>query len=193
MSAEPEPTVLALADFHLRIRGLSPEEFSARFPHPFLLEWRPRKSAEEFRGSQTVEPGTMLPSGAPPDSARVAQVRKVTPVSTFRHITVGRTPNNDIPLSDACISKMHAYLVAPEPDARDARWQIVDVSTYGTSVNGERCKSQKPTPLLQATKELAAPVISFADLHFLFLEQPEAVLRALASLWQRSAPRSAGR
>lgn len=185
-----EPTVQSLAEFLGRIFGLTPERFAARYPHPFLIEWRARAPGPEpFRGSQTTEPGVTLPGGAPPDAARIIQVRKTPSNAAFKHITVGRTGNNDIALGDAAISKLHAYFVAPEPGADDRRWRIVDMSSFGTSVNGERCIAEHPTPLLTAARDAAAPRVSFADVHFLFVEDAQAVLRTLAALQQRAAAR----
>ena len=184
-----EPTVQTLAELEKRIRGGTVEDFAARYPHPFLVEWRPRAATEPFRGSQTTEPGVTLPGGAPPDAARVIQVRKTPAGAAFRHVTVGRTSNNDIALGDAGISKLHAYFVAPEPDTTDRRWRLVDVSSFGTAVNGERCIREHPTPLLAAARDVAAPRVSFADVHFLFLEDPHATLRTLLALHQRAAGR----
>lgn len=187
MANNPEPTVQTVGEFEPRVRGMSLDDFARAYPHPFLLEWRPRATDEPFRGSRTATPAVQLPAmAAPPATARVIQVRKTPAGAAFRHVTIGRTPNNDIPLGDSAISKLHAYLVAPAPEAADRRWQLVDVSTYGTAVNGERCRREVPVPLLRAATDAAAPRVSLADVHFLFLEEPQALLSALASLLQRA-------
>jgi hypothetical protein len=186
MARDPEPTVQTVGEFEARVRGMSLEDFARTYPHPFLLEWRPRATDEPFRGSRTATPGMQNPAiAAPPATARVVQVRKTPAGQAFRHVTVGRTPNNDIPLGESCISKLHAYFMSPVAGEAGARWQLVDVSTYGTAVNGERCKAERPVPLLRAATEAAAPRISFADIHFQFLEEPQMLLAALASLLQR--------
>ena len=184
-SGADESTVQTVAEFEERIRGMSLDDFAAAFPHPFLVEWRPKESNEPFRGSRTATPGSSLPRGADPSNARVVQVRKTAGGAAFRHITIGRTPNNDVPLGDSCISKMHAYLVEPESGSDDTRWRLVDVSTFGTSVNGEECKTDQPVPLLNARTEASAPRISFADIHFIFLEHPASVLATIAGMLQR--------
>ena len=43
-----EPTVQTILEFQKRIAGMSPEDFERAYPHPFLMEWRPRIT--EFRG-----------------------------------------------------------------------------------------------------------------------------------------------
>ena len=142
-----EPTVQTVDEFQHRIAGMSLDDFTAAYAHPFLVEWRPRASNEPFRGSSTAEPGTSLPSMASPETARIVQVRKTPASAGFRHVTIGRTANNDVPLGESCISKLHAYLMAPDSPA--GRWRLVDVSTYGTSVNGEKCDSKITAMLLR--------------------------------------------
>jgi hypothetical protein len=184
--SDTEPTVQTLAEFQPRIAGMSFEAFAAAYPHPFLLEWRPRlEETPEFRSSVTVEPGVDSPAAgaASPESARVIQVRKTSASTGMRHITVGRTANNDIPLDAGGISKLHAYFMAPATD--EELWKFVDVSTYGCTVGGQPCPKEEPVTLLRADRDAAAPRIGFADLAFTFYENPAMVLGALNTAIQR--------
>ena len=61
----------------------------------------------------------------------------------------------------------------------------MDVSTYGTAVNGTPCGRELPLALLDAARETSAPRLSFAEVHFLFLQRAEAAMHAIASLWRR--------
>ena len=119
-----EPTVQTVAELQGRIGGMSLDDFVAAYPHPFLIESRPKADGGEapFRGSSTAEPGAGLPTAAAPETARIVQVRKTEAGAAFRHVTIGRTANNDVQLGDSCISKLHAYLVAPADPG--GRWQL---------------------------------------------------------------------
>ena len=57
-------------------------------------------------------------------------------------VTVGRTPNNDIEVSEPSVSRFHAYFKKSE---RGEAWEVVDVESFnGTFVRGERLKPRTP-------------------------------------------------
>ena len=89
-------------------------------------------------------------------------------------VTIGRTENNDIALSDASISRFHAYLMF---DARAGVWKIVDAeSRNGTWVNGKRLAENASAVLGDKDR------VKLGDVELVFMEPPTFItyLTALA-------------
>lgn len=172
------PTVETASEFAQRIglAGLSPEAFAAAFDHPFLIEIGGRAGEDEPQRGDTLPPGAGV---NPFDAAcaRVAQVRKVTPVESFRHITIGRTPNNDLHLDDRSVSKLHCYLQAPT--GAGTPWRIVDMSTYGVMVGATKLAKGESFDLPLASAPGTEPRIQIGDLKFLWYQDPTVALMAL--------------
>jgi pSer/pThr/pTyr-binding forkhead associated (FHA) protein len=60
-------------------------------------------------------------------------------------ITVGRTENNDIQVSDPSVSRFQGYF---QLNPRTGGWTFTDAgSTNGTFLNGKRLAPSKPEPL----------------------------------------------
>jgi pSer/pThr/pTyr-binding forkhead associated (FHA) protein len=178
-SGDP-PTVETVTQFLARIAGLEPDDFARVFDHPFLIEIGGKVAEEAPPRVGTLPPG----AGAAtfdPSKGRVVSVRKVTPVEKFRHITIGRTPNNDLHLDDRSVSKLHCYLQAPA--ANGEPWRIVDLSTYGVMVGADKLTKEQPYALPVQPAPGAEPRIQIGDLKFLWYQDPKV---AYAALLQRS-------
>ncbi len=112
--------------------GLSPEDFADRYGHGFLLVTAmdlrgpdtPARTEVQFDGESISRDGTATLS-------LLAFAIRRTGRSVGHLITLGRTGNNDVVLSDHSVSRFHAYL-----KEQDGRFQIQDAgSTNGTTVN----------------------------------------------------------
>ena len=127
---------------------LTHDEFCAQFAHPFLVGV-PGVQALTETGFHTQDVTAMvaaIASGAVPAEAgldtaamtdhRVYPIAK-RPESPFpKMITVGRSHNNDIPLTHVRVSKLHAYF---QQDPETGLWGVRDSgSTNGTRLNGKR-------------------------------------------------------
>lgn len=178
--ARPTRSVGTVADFLAHTQALDPDAFAARYPHPFLLEIGPEVEAPGVpRVGATLAPGRAPVRGGPGARTRVVKVRKQGDPGKFRHVTVGRTPNNDIAIPEGTISKFHAYFMAPEGSS-DPRWRLVDVSTFGTLVDGKRLEKETPEWLAVGSAPGTEPRITFGDRAFLWVPDPRrlcAVLR----------------
>ncbi len=172
------PTVETASEFvaRLELDGMSADAFAAAYAHPFLIEIGGRATDEEQQRGDTLPPGT---GASPFDAARarVVQVRKVTPTEKFRHITIGRTPNNDLHLDDRSVSKLHCYLQAPA--TAGAPWRIVDCSTYGVMGGGTKLGKDAPHELPANAAPGHEPRVQIGDLKFLWYQDPRVALMAL--------------
>jgi pSer/pThr/pTyr-binding forkhead associated (FHA) protein len=176
MAAGDPPTVETIDDFTARIEGLEADDFARVFDHPFLIEVGGKATDEEPQRGATLPPGA---GNAPfdPSCARVVSVRKITPVESFRHITIGRTPNNDIHLDDRSVSKLHCYLQAP--GAGRETWSVVDMSTYGVMVGAKKLTRDEPFALPKESAPGTEPRFQIGDLKFLWYQDPKVALAAV--------------
>ena len=142
------------------------ERFVAEHPFPFLLSVdalaRPRGpqrtvAAGEYREIKKILGEAALQLRA--DCPLALPVRKVTKAFPSM-LTIGRTSNNDIVISDVAVSKFHAYI-----READGGWQLVDAaSSNGTFIADRRLDKREPNPLPLGT------VIRFGRLRFQFLD-----------------------
>jgi|GEM_PF-1317893 len=104
---------------------LTPNQFAARFGDAFLLVTGATPAAT---GPFTVlQPETPVLTG----EMMVATLRK-TARNPTPFITVGRTPNNDVVLTERSVSKLHAYFLL-----KDGVYKLLDAgSRHGTFIDG---------------------------------------------------------
>lgn len=129
------------------------EAFVARFPLPFLLV--ERHAAGDDRGYRTIAMddtenilGTALAGsteGEPPVESGaefVHQLEKTDRNQFHRMISLGRSLNNDIIVSNPAVSKLHAYF---KNDRALGGWAVTDAgSTNGTAVGDTPLTPLKP-------------------------------------------------
>ena len=136
---EPEWGDLALS--HNR------DEFAAGCPFPFLFAKRSplkplppqRTLVREITGVIPIEE---LEAGKKDQKLVVLPVRKVQGAFCSM-ITVGRTANNDVVISDTEVSKFHAYFRRNEAGA----WEVTDAgSRNGTWLGGKKLEAKRPVP-----------------------------------------------
>lgn len=158
-------------------------EFVARYPHLFLYG-RIAVDAQAV-DDEDPEPGlyaddegeTKIIATTEPEGRTVQlpiALAVVKRTDTFpQMITIGRTSNNDVVISDPSVSKFHAYVRVPAEGApSDAPLQLCDAdSGNGTLVNGSRVLR---TP---ATEICPGDTIRFG--------QVELTLLRAAQVWQR--------
>jgi hypothetical protein len=125
------------------------ERFVAENPHPFLLGVdalaRPRgpqrtvaateyRDVKRFLGDQALQLRALCPMAL--------AVRKVTTAFPSM-ITIGRTSNNDLIISDIAVSKFHAFIREAE-----GGWQLLDAaSSNGTFMGEKRLDAREPYAL----------------------------------------------
>lgn len=135
-----------LGEFWQTVRTLSREAFLSGYPHPFLIELTNADEPADQRSLDfnTVFDLTASKLGRAGDDDEVvsaaSRVWAITKyVATFPgKVTVGRTSNNDIVLSDGRVSKLHAWFLQDGDD----RWVLCDAeSSNGTFHNAERLES----------------------------------------------------
>jgi hypothetical protein len=132
--------------------------FQDQFLGPFLLHTKPPKENSELDASfdtsvrlvpskasatgKFVLPGHAQLSRMPTSITSLAELQQYYFLyslekslrNTFTQgITIGRTNNNDVPLSDGTVSKFHAWI---QRAASGSDWKVFDAqSHYGTYVN----------------------------------------------------------
>jgi FHA domain-containing protein len=152
-------------DFVQLAATLTQESFVAEWPHPFLVgEAALYKSRHP--SPLTFESGSTVTTDAETLARRDQVGRLVLPVRkthiTFPSmITVGRTKNNDIVVSDVLISKFHAFfrLVDDHHELTDAGSQ-----------NGTRIGERALVPKGPGVRVQSGDVIHFAQIRFRFLD-----------------------
>ena len=175
-----EPTVQTVGEFHARIAQLTIEQFLAAYPHPFLIE----------EGAVRSSNGKNRASTRPPETARarrpltpaqcwLVQLRNVEASDRYGYIALGRGHENDIVLPDPTVSKFHCYFMPPDPDGGEPHTRIVDVSTFGTLLDGERLENEQPQPLPNDGTPGAEPVLAIGDVRLLYFHDPQVVYVAL--------------
>jgi hypothetical protein len=98
---------------------------------------------------ETIEESTLpvelvAPTDAPGGSLDVFPLVKKPGASFPDRITIGRTPNNDVAIADASVSRLHAYV-----KRAGTGWIIADAgSKNGSSLRGEPLEARKEKPLV---------------------------------------------
>lgn len=144
-------------EFSEEHRSWTRERFATVFGHSFLLiEAVDSGTAERMFKTGALsrpEAGVVaaLASARAVDAARATGDLRVFEIvrnpgpRPFPHVTVGRTPTNDIVLANPAVSKCHAII---RLDA-DGVHRLVDAgSTNGTWLNGRCLQPHEPQPLV---------------------------------------------
>ncbi|MCI0342909.1 MAG: FHA domain-containing protein [Planctomycetales bacterium] len=145
-SAPPDPPRATLREYAESAGRLDRRKFAATHPLPVLVALGGSGALLEAFGYETVVPG-QTPGGASAGcrvqpEATVWVVRKRLPALPDR-ISIGRTPNTDIVIPDAGISKLHAYLTW---GAKPRELTVEDAnSRNGTFVNEKRLAPLEPS------------------------------------------------
>lgn len=153
-------------------RGLSAEEFRKRHGEVFLLG-----VAGNLRAPKRFEQTRSAPQSPAPLDAKstidwlILPVRKRDRSLSLVKVTVGRTANNDVPVEDPSVSRLHAFFEPGPP------WTLRDAgSRLGTKVNGASAPS--------ATKLRSGDQVQFGDVEFTFMD-----VDALVYFVDRMSPR----
>jgi hypothetical protein len=128
-------------DWRALAAAKSRDEFASAYPHPFLMALSGLEAPQKPARTVRMEGGAELMAAIMAERRRIAHatadkgptvlaVRKVQ--TTFPSmITVGRARNNDIIVSDALVSKFHAFFRQLE----DGSWALADAgSANGTKI-----------------------------------------------------------
>jgi hypothetical protein len=187
-AAPPDPTApQMLAVFSVDARALGEADFAARHGTAFLLhhgDFDPNRKAVRPQATMVLgrsqfpaaEPATGSAQPAPEafkgmGALHVYPVRHTGRSPFPRIVTVGRTKNNDIVLSDISISKFHAFF-----KEEGGLFVLADAeSRNGSFVDGERVlstKQGKPTALKSGSK------VKFGALSFRFVDTKEFLVLA---------------
>jgi hypothetical protein len=157
-------TTQTLAIFAKRYGKLDQAAFLEQFSCPFLVESAHGNTGRIEAGPQAFRT-EYVDSLDAATKLLGAEIREVWPIrkraeSAFSgHIGVGRTPNLDICIPRAGISKFHAYF-----SQREELFQITDKeSTNGTFVAGERVEPGSAMSLREGVK------VEFANHQFTFV------------------------
>lgn len=143
------------ADRFTELARLGLDAFLAAAPPAALVRPRPGgASVLEDEISQTVEldVDTLV---APSLGRKKAQSRLELyplvkkPNAPFPDmITIGRTPNNDVVLRDATVSRLHAFFRHRKDAAGADAWIVADGgSKNGTLLDGERLEARRERPV----------------------------------------------
>jgi hypothetical protein len=140
-------------DWRAIVAGRSRDAFVSAYPHPFLLALSgleaPAAPARTIRmegGAELInaimaERRRLKAEGGFKAGSVVLAVKKVQ--TTFPSmITVGRARNNDIVVSDALVSKFHAYFRQLD----DGEWGLADAGSANGTKIGERELPAKGQP-----------------------------------------------
>jgi hypothetical protein len=152
-------------DFVAFAAARSRDAFATACPYPFLVGeavlHQPRSGRTmTFESGSTVNADESGLAKAERARRLVLPVRKTQ--STFASmITIGRTRNNDVVISDIMISKFHAFF---RHDG--SGWSIADAG----SQNGTRLSDRILPPKGAGERVRSGDLIHFAQLAFRFLE-----------------------
>lgn len=130
-----------------QILDWSREQFVEKYPDPVMV-WLDSNSADIEAGFATtaLAPGQL--EALLDTSARQWMIFAVTKSdrNNFKNmVTLGRTNNNDIVISDASVSKFHAYLSIR---AGSGVYTVTDSgSSNGTSINDAKVEPHKHHPI----------------------------------------------
>jgi hypothetical protein len=151
-------------------RARSREDFAGACPFPFLVgddvRARPPGPQPTVCGAEYPEIQRYLAGGPPPAprpvapaTAMVLPVHKVTAAFPSM-ITIGRTSNHDVVLSDIKVSKFHAFI-----RANGRRFELVDAGSSNGTWVGERRLQKREPHLLQVGDE-----VRFGQLRLQFVD-----------------------
>jgi hypothetical protein len=153
-----------LHDFAHLAATQSRESFVAEWPHPFLVGEavlrKPRTGRTLMFESGSTLSADELTIGKRGIERLVLPVRK-TQITFPSMITVGRTKNNDIVVSDVLISKFHAFFRVV-----DDHHELFDAG----SQNGTRVDERLLVPKGPGIRVCSGAVVHFAQLRFSFLD-----------------------
>jgi hypothetical protein len=125
------------------VHSTSREQFTAKFPHLFLMI-ATRSLEDEDAGFNTLvaEPGTSRSSAT--RELQHVPIAKAPGNPYPDRISVGRARNCDVVLRDPSVSKLHAHFrVLP-----DGKLELVDLdSQNGTCVNHAPLAGNRPEPI----------------------------------------------
>lgn len=163
---------MKLADLTDDARGLSGDEFRKRHGEAFLLGL-----GGSLRAPKRFEPTGSSPASPALNDGKAAidwlilPVRKRDRSLSLVKLTVGRTGNNDVPVEDPSVSRLHAFFEPGPP------WTLRDAgSRLGTSVNG--------TPISGTTALRSGDQVQFGDVALTFMDA-----EALIYFVDRMSPR----
>jgi hypothetical protein len=146
MTADGARTGLTVADLLVKSQELGRDRFLARYVAPYLIQLGVLSSMrDESTGFKTLEDN---PSDDTPTDMRVTPDARVwvvhkTQLTFPDKISIGRSRNNDITISDPNVSKLHAYLT-PSGDSH----VLVDAdSSNGSFVDNRRITALEPKPV----------------------------------------------
>lgn len=148
-------------------RSRSRDEFVSACPFPFLSSAdalaRPQGPQPTLCGAEFPDLQRFLAGGPPPslerERALVFAVRKITKAFPSM-ITIGRTSNHDIVISDVLVSKFHAFIRVV-----DGRFELLDAgSSNGTWLGEQRLRKRDPQALA------FGDTVRFGRLKFHFLD-----------------------
>jgi hypothetical protein len=160
-----------IIDYLREAAGLTASRFFEKYKHPVLLwpkagDWMEDTTFqfETYSSEYSDElPGEISP-GTESQIAEtlVIEIRKQTSTAPTNMICVGRAANNDIPLANNTVSKLHTYFLASE---HGDSYEIVDAnSTNGTVVNNRRLIAYKNEPLANRDQIQFGPSIQMVYL-----------------------------
>jgi hypothetical protein len=153
-----------IPDYVEMVLASTRDQFVVACPFPFLVGDSPLIRPAGPQRTMMLSPVNVAQAAAPetppgPATAVVLAVRKVQ--DAFPNmITVGRTPNNDLVLSDIQISKFHAFFRVTD----GSKYELVDVgSRNGTWLRGRPVGKEGQAVTL-------GDQVRFARLEFLFFD-----------------------
>jgi hypothetical protein len=170
-------------DYIALARAQGREAFVADHPFPFLVgddaRARPPGPQPTVCGAEYPEIQRFLAGGPPPAprplpaaEAMVLAVHKVTTAFPSM-ITIGRTSNHDVVLSDIKVSKFHAFI-----RENGRRFELVDAGSSNGTWVGDRRLQKREGYVLQVGDE-----VRFGQLRLQFLD----AARCWETLRQRDA------
>jgi hypothetical protein len=137
-------------------KTLTEKEFSARFPHLFLLLHQANDGISplafhtevidlehEGAAAQHARPRPH-PSAAAAAGLRIVALVKAPSSPYPDRVSIGRARNCDVVLRDASISKLHAHVRA-EPDGS---FVLIDLGSHnGTKIHDDPLPANQPAPV----------------------------------------------
>ena len=164
---------MKLADLTADARSLSPDDFRKKHGDVFLLgvagNLRQPKRFEQTR-SAPASPAPLDPRNTI-DWLILPVVKREKSLSLVR-VSVGRTANNDVPVEDPSVSRLHAFFEPGLP------WTLKDAgSRLGTKINNVAV--EEPTPVRSGDQ------VAFGDVELTFMD-----VDALIYFVDRMSPRA---
>lgn len=134
----------ALSTWLTRFKA-DPTRFGAQLREPVLWLEHVRDEEEEMTNDErSLHTATGTGPNPLHGEPRLVVVRKNKDNAFQRRVTVGRTPNNDVVIDDASVSRFHAWF----EQAEDGTWVVVDAgSKNGSYVSTKKLAPKKPHSL----------------------------------------------